>query len=326
MRPCLVLAALVACGDNLQGLPFDQFDEASQRARCERLVRCGLFAESSTCDGFFRKRPNLDLEAAVAAGLVRYSGTAAELCLKALAAQSCDSASRDGRLVPDVCRSVFTGFSSAGEDCVSDEECESGVCVNPACGQLCCRGVCREKRAPKPVGGPCELDGDCVHDLACGRDGVCHVLGGEGDLCDDDNECAYGSACIGPSELMAGNCRKQPLLGEVCLYQRCAELGAICAGTCVPIGLAGSPCVSAKDCSPFTLCDSDLQRCVEVPTLGEPCSTICAGESWCDGLTHACADPKPNGEPCSASDQCASLFCGEGVVFDACDAFPQCFP
>lgn len=323
----LALAAtLFACGDNEAGLPLESFETSILHARCERLTRCGQFADVDTCDAYFRKRPNLDLEAALAAGVVRYSGPAASLCIAELAAQSCDTSSRDARVPPDVCLHVFTGTRAEGDHCTLDEECASGSCDSPPCGSPCCPGQCRPNRTPAPAGAQCELDRDCRHDLFCGRDGTCHGLGGDGALCADDNECDYGFACIGPSELMEGNCRKQPAIGEPCLYQRCADLGAFCnAGTCSPSGLPGARCTSSKDCSPFMLCDATLESCVDVPRLGAACTTICAGEAWCDNETETCAEPKQNAEPCSAGDQCESLFCEEGVVFDACGPMPRCF-
>ncbi len=325
VRRFLALVPILACGDNLQGVPFDQFEDALLRARCARFTRCGLVAQLDSCESFFRERPNFDRDTAVAARVVHYSGAAAELCLDALASQSCDTSSREGRLVPEVCEKVFAGQLDGGADCASDEECESGVCVKPSCSELCCSGVCRPKSTPQPAGAPCEIDLDCRHDLFCNRDNRCSQLIPEGGPCDDDNECVYGSACIGPSEFMSGTCRPAPALGEECPYLRCAEIGAVCRdGLCVPLGLAGSPCTTAKECSPFLLCNRDSQRCEEVPSLGEPCSTICAGEAWCDGSL--CLAPKENGEPCGASDQCLSLNCEEGVAFDACGAYPRCFP
>ena len=61
-----------------------------QRARCERLTRCGLFADEGSCTDYFWVLSDPGLAAAVAAHEVEYDGAVAELCVEALAAQSCD--------------------------------------------------------------------------------------------------------------------------------------------------------------------------------------------------------------------------------------------
>jgi hypothetical protein len=319
VRWSLAVLAVCACGDNVVGTPFSEFEAASDRARCERFVRCGLFTDNDACNGFFRKRPDIDLAAAVARGIVRYSGPAADECLAALAAQSCDTSSRDARTQPAACAEMFRGSVKTGDACALDEECASGVCALPTCNQACCTGTCHARRA-SAIGDACELDVDCTGDAFCGGDKLCHALGAVGIDCERDNECDYGLACIGPSQLMPGNCRAQPRIGEPCLYLRCGELGATCtAGTCVALGLPGAPCTSAKDCSPFAVCDTSTGACATVPSLGEPCTVGCAGEAWCDASdTHLCSTPKPINSMCSSDDQCASLFCDEGPIFDAC--------
>ena len=66
--------------------------------------------------------------------------------------------------------------------------------------------------------------------------------------------------------------------------------------------------------------------CAEIPALGEACvATGCAGESWCDFEAQLCAPPKTNNEPCTADDQCESLLCEEGPLFDFCTERVPCF-
>jgi hypothetical protein len=324
MRLVGLAVLLLGCGDNVTGLPLSELDGAADRARCERLVRCGVFVDANACDGFFRKRPDTDLAAAIAAGLVVYNGPAAEQCFEALANQSCDASSRDARTVPATCADMFIGTLGTGEPCALDEECKSGTCLVPACPELCCPGTCHKARAA--IGGACELDVDCGSEAFCGSDSACHPHALEGELCDRDVDCDYGLACIGPSDLMPGNCRKQPLLGEPCLYQRCAEIGAMCvSGTCIAVGLPGAPCTKPSDCSSGALCDSASGTCIALPRLGEPCTSLCAGEAWCDVFdTSTCRAPQEDNAPCTSNDQCASLFCAEGVVFDFCATLEQC--
>ncbi|MBS1121877.1 MAG: Tryptophan synthase alpha chain [Deltaproteobacteria bacterium] len=327
-RPLVVLALLYGCGDNLTGTPLDQLDAEADRVRCERLVRCGLFADDGSCDGFFRLRPDLDLTAAIAAGVVRYDGASASQCHDALATISCDTSARDARIQPRACTQMFSGTLDDDAPCSLDEECSSGTCSIPVCPELCCTGTCREVRPIAKVDEPCELDLDCVPDTFCGKDLACHPLVAEGGLCDDDRECDYHLGCIGPSDLMAGNCRALPLVGESCPYLRCAELGAVCDAShvCVAVGLPGAPCTSGDDCSPVARCDADAGVCTEVPRLGEACTFACAGESFCDVMgSQTCVAPRADTEPCFSDFECASLYCAEGPAFDACAERPLCF-
>lgn len=327
LRRFVLLATLAACGDNNVGLTLEDFDETIAQARCDRFVRCGLFADDATCAGYFRKRPDVDLEAALAAGAVRYHGPSAEACVAALAESPCDETSREVRVPPLACAEMFIGTIKIGEACQLDEECISGACEIPFCEMLCCPGTCLTRRATVAIDEPCTRDDECVDDSSCNDAGVCAELGGEGDLCRSDHDCIYGSGCIGPSELMPGNCRKLGAIGEACPYMRCSELGAVCqGGNCVPVGLPGDPCASASNCSPFALCDQPAAKCIAVPSLGEPCTSRCAGESFCERVvTNSCVEPYENGTSCSFDDQCASLECLEGEFRNVCRDRSVCF-
>lgn len=325
MRSVLFAALVCACGDNHTGISIDEFNQAKTAAQCARFARCGLFQDKATCQAFFRKRPDRDLEAAVAAGVVRYEGASAERCLEALADATCDGASREARVLPRACEDMFVGSLTAGEPCALDEECISGACDVPLCGELCCVGTCRPAVAFASVGEACERDDDCVPDAFCGDDSTCEVLGLDGDICRADRQCAFGFGCIGATPQMPGNCRALGANDEPCPYLRCAEIGASCKnGHCTAVGLPGDPCTSAADCSPFVRCDLELGRCAPVPSLGEACLGACAGEAYCDPDAQICVAPRENTAPCSAANQCESLFCAEGPAFDACADRPLC--
>lgn len=327
MRCLSLLVIVCACGDNLTGTPFDELEVEANRARCERFVRCGLFAEEATCTSFFRKRPDVNLHAAIAAGIVRYDGPSAERCHRELAALTCDTSAREARVRSLACEQMFAGTLPAGAACRLGEECRSGACEVPACPEACCTGTCRAARAFAELDAACTLDDDCVDDAYCGDDLVCHPLVTTGGSCESDCECEFHLGCIGATPLMAGNCRELPLVGEPCPYLRCAELGATCqAGRCIALGLPGAPCASGADCSPFAQCDAAANRCVDTPRLAEPCTARCAGEAWCDFMgLGMCTAPQPNGAPCGSDDQCLSLDCVEGPAFDSCADRPLCF-
>jgi len=317
-----------ACGDNLTGTPIEEFQAEADAARCAYLVRCGLFASADTCGAFFRDRPDVDRDAALAAGKVYYNGVAAQRCHAALAELSCDAASREGRVLPAACDEIFNGLVDDGDACAFDTECRSERCDTTGCEPFtCCSGTCLATRERAAIGKGCEVSADCVVDAYCAPEGVCQRLVGEGGSCDVDGDCDYGLACIGASELMPGNCRAMPLVGESCPYLRCAEIGATCNAShvCVPLGLPGAACASAADCSPFARCDVASGTCADVPTLGQACEGTCAGEAFCEAGSKTCVAPLANTTPCTSDNQCASLFCGEGPVFDACADQQACF-
>lgn len=283
-----------------------------------------MIGDVESCLAFNRTFSDASLERAVTNGIIRYDGPSAETCLAELAALSCDASSKNARLVSRACADVFIGERQDGEVCGFDEECRSGSCQIPACGDECCFGECRE-RLHSSIGGPCEVDAQCVPETFCGNDMKCHALVPEGGECVDDAECEFGAGCISPSELMPGNCRKLPALGEVCLYMRCADINGVCRdGSCIELGLPGAECVTSKDCSPFAQCNDGI--CTPFPQLGEPCAGPCAGDSYCDDeSTNLCAKLKTDSEPCGAGDECASGFCKEGVAFASCEQRPICF-
>jgi len=321
----LVAATLLAaCGDHGPSIALEDLYAETVRARCDRLVRCGLVTSPETCTAYFRTPDENALHAAIAARKIRYDGADALRCLDALAAQPCDETSREVRAPIEACERMLRGTLAVGAECSFDAECSSGSCDAPPClPDTCCTGKCLATHTAA-AGAPCTIDDDCVARTFCGPQRTCAPLSGRGQPCRVDANCDYGFACIGASDLEDGACRAMPLLGESCPYMRCAELGAVCnsAQLCVPIGLPGAPCMTGLDCSPLLECGAD-GRCADAPHLGEPCAISCAGEAWCS--QGRCVAPLENTTPCTADNQCASLYCEEGVVFDQCADRPVCF-
>ena len=323
----LALAALVAAGcDDAPSIAFEDLHAEQLRARCDYLTRCGLFASGEACAAYFRVPDERQLHDAIAAGKIRYDGVKALACQTALAALTCDQGAREARVVTD-CDGVLTGKVPDGDACNFDGECASGRCDEAVCPMdTCCNGACLATEQRAAAGAACETDAGCIADAFCGKDRTCHELAKVGQTCTRDAECDYGLGCIGADELMDGNCRALPLIGQPCPYMRCAEAGARCDATrlCVAVGLPGAPCAGPDDCSSYARCDTAAGRCVESPTLGMQCEGFCAGEAWCNLMTSTCVPPLENTTPCTSDNQCASLFCDEGVVFDQCADRPVC--
>lgn len=326
MRKALFLLLCAACGDNNTGIPFEELEAVANRARCDRLVRCGLFPDDGSCVTFFRKDPQVNLRAALERDIVRYDGASARQCEEALALVGCNELERDARVLPESCELMFRGTREDGATCAVDEECRSGLCDAPGCPEgQCCTGTCGRQRYAK-LDEICVADLDCFPDAYCASTMTCQPLVGVGGECRSDRQCGYGLGCIGANQFMPGNCRKLPLLGEPCPYMRCAEIGAYCSGgTCMARGLPGAVCESNADCSPFMEC-SESKVCAALPRLAEPCTSRCAGESTCNVDTGRCEAPRADGELCTSGDQCESLVCVDGPAFESCIPAPVCIP
>lgn len=323
------IAIVPACSS--ASVRLEDFEQAAQEAKCTRLVRCGLFVSAEACDGYFRSPPVSSLGPAQVAGRLDFDGVAARQCDDALAAEGCDPAARDVRVVPDACWKQFHGRIADGDPCSFDQECASSRCDLPACGDgVCCVGTCGPTRPRGHAGDACDRTSECI-DGFCGGDHMCHALGVAQASCTSDEQCDYGLACLQASPSLPGTCGTLPKIGELCPYHRCAGLSATCDASthCIALGLPGAPCSAHGDCSPFAECDMANHVCIELPGLGMRCDVACAGESWCDfevdPTLGTCMEPQPNGTPCDEADKCASQSCKPGPVFASCEDYPVCF-
>jgi len=330
----LLVAALglaaTACSE--PSIAFDQLDRELQRARCERLVRCGLFADDASCLAYFWVLSDPSVAGAIAARKVDYDGALARQCVDATAAQSCDLTAPEARAAPAACSRMLAGTLAGGAACAIDAECASGTCEPATCPEIgCCVGACRPVQPPGAAGTACAKSSECAPALVCASDRTCRELASSGQDCASDRECAAGLGCINPLSTMPGTCRALPHRGEDCPYLRCADEGLRCdeaTRRCVALGLPGAACSGPGECSPYLECDPDAQRCREFPQLGMPCRAGCGGEAFClrDGApTGTCAAPQPDGSPCTAYNECASFYCEAGPIFDSCKDAPVCF-
>lgn len=327
----VVVLAAAACG--APSIALDQLDQEIQAARCERLVRCGLFADDASCLAYFWVLSDPSLHGAVAVHKVGYDGAVAKRCVEALAAQSCDRTAPDARTDPGVCAGMFSGTLAGGAACSIDAECASATCEMPDdCPAIgCCVGSCRAAQAPGGSGTACAKASDCASGLVCAANRSCRAPAPAGADCAADRECATGLGCINPLPTMPGTCRALPHRDEDCPYGRCADEGLRCdpaSGRCVALGLPGAPCSGAGDCSPYLECDAGGKTCRAFPQLGMPCRAGCGGEAFCarnEAPTGICAAPQPNGSPCTAYNECASFYCEAGPIFDSCKDAPVCY-
>jgi hypothetical protein len=307
-----VLLLLVGCG----GIAFEDYAQEVDDARCEYLVRCHVVATAPDCHASLEQSVIVSpsLPTAIQGGIVQYDEDAAQSCVDALAGLSCDLAEQVDALAP--CDDVYAGTLDDGAACGFDLECVSGRCATPACEEACCIGMCLPATALPDIDEACSTF--CVDGAYCGADSLCHASLPKGAACDATTICVYGLYCAGASQGGSGVCSNLPREGESC-EGPCAEEGLRClSGACQPVGLAGDPCDTDGDCSPFYSCNPD-RLCGRYPTLGMPCLGRCSGDAYCESAV--CVEQKPPGAGCTYNIECTTHFCGDG---DVCGDPPLC--
>jgi len=312
-------AAVAACSSS--SVPYDDWATERQNALCKRDVRCGLFESQAACLAYFRVLPDPSLAKAIADHKVSYDSEAAFECISALAKLSCDTTSKDFRVVP-TCDDVFNGVVAGGDECGIAAECKTGSCMlgSGCSADTCCAGACTAG-PPSAIGGPCHVDADCAPSLYCSAlDQTCHALGQDGDTCYIDSECDYGLGCV--TTTSPGVCHALGASGGACPYGRCANDGETCQGstmTCVPVGLPGGPCMTAADCSPYGACNTAAEMCSDAPDIGQTCTGNCEADARCDLVASGqCEALTMDGNACDTDRDCASGYCLEGPAFDSC--------
>jgi len=171
-----------------------------------------------------------------------------------------------------------------GQACGCAGDCQSGFCVDGVCCNSACTDTCKtcnDQSAPGictfvPSGGQAPPGSCAMGDAStCGLDGTC------------DGK---------------GQCRKYPA-GTVCNPGTCDGASVSDVNVCDGEGRCKSG--PATICAPYN-CDSTTNKC----------ATSCKTNSDCASgvlCTNGSCGLKPNGAVCSASDECKSTFCADGV-------------
>lgn len=187
-----------------------------------------------------------------------------------------------------------SGPQPYGAICESPEGCESGMCVDGYCSQLCKRlSDCPPVReAPDPAkaagtaGGPCKEDGTCRKGLMC-VSGECLRAFDCGRV-DEHTLACYARVYDTRSHTTGHNCSMDGLCGQT--Y------------TCI-----GAPADADRYCSPT--CEEDKQC---------PPEYRCARLTDYEGNTQRRCMRRRFGHPCDIDDQCAGTSKSElGCVKDA---------
>lgn len=217
-----------------------------------------------------------------------------------------------------------------GGRCIQSLELAAESCA----GDLAYRGIpgaCTVAyRGDAPLGGACEVTGDCAPDpqgfvkcehsqLAGGS--VCHVdiRGMLGDPCHLGCQLAtdYGLCHVGRDE-------EDPEFDPSVVVTCYAEDGLMCDyyDGCVPTLGLGCPCLlSLADCNPLHHCDGEGGDTVCQPRggAGTPCTgnQNCTVDHYCprDEEPASCRPRKHASEPCVENDECIGGFC----ILSACN-------
>lgn len=317
MRRASVFALLAAAGCSGE-ISIAELPGALNDARCIYLERCGVVANRDHCLAVLAHIAIDDPspEAAHDAGKLAYDPSRARDCIDAYGALPCDLTAQAADALA-ACDDILTGTLAEGDSCGFDRECESNNCVVAPCAMACCTGACGPAQPLPDIGEPCTAL--CAGDAYCGLDSTCHAPLPQGAACSDE-PCARGLYCKGRTATTSGACTPYPHLGEPC-ETVCAEVNAVCLGTCVAAGVLGDACVSDAQCSSYYTCTAG--QCALMPTRGMPCTRTCGDESWCN--SDVCDAQKANGAACLRNDECLSHYCARTNATGSCADVPLCY-
>lgn len=304
------------------GIPFDEVFDRYVTAVCESIVACGQLANQQICELYFGGEINVGLAqfgAGVADGTLIYDGVAAATCLASFDGQSCDATSEERREEPPACANVFVGTVADGGTCFIDDQCVSGTCDVPECGEACCEGTCGPSNPLAELGESC-VDTACVAGAFCDETATCAALLAAAAPCTYAEQCDYGLSCLG------GSCGVAPTTGQACPDGECALIGDRCTdGICATLGGVGDSCATVN-CQNGLYCNqSGAPVCAEFPTVGQSCAALgFCQEGYCDGVSGLCKVRQATGAACDGQLACASGYCDETVDPAVCAEPPAC--
>jgi hypothetical protein len=279
---------------------------AAQYATCEKATTAALAPVRTS----FSDLICTPVEKAVAAGRAKFDAAAADRCIAALKAATCEVAI--DVMDSSACTGVVTGTVANGGACYDSLECTSGSCSADAA----CPGTCV---AFLRAGDACgDTVAECGPGLECGPARTCVTPSQPGGPC----PCVASEYCDSTS-----TCRAVQTSGACTASDQCAFGWACAGGACLPYVGVGADCTPGAMiwdqtvCGPGTYC-TQAGKCALWPTVGESCATypVCA-PGYCDPADQMCKASKPKGSACSAFYECETLACeGNVCVLPYCAA------
>jgi hypothetical protein len=304
-------AVIGACNtSSTTSIGIEQLPSKLVEETCESAVQCGTYPDQATCAGATSMDASMaPLMAEVAAGIVKYDGEAANICVQAMERQTsqCKQSQQGRTTLPPACDNMFVGTVANGAACVNDEECVSGACDRSACTDACCAGTCvvdGSGAGTVPAGIACATNDDCVSGTYCATSeaaSVCTAQLDAGQTCDDNTQCVLGTACImTPDSNGALVCAEPPTTGQPCaapgVCDSPKDFCDLASLTCQPRLVVGAPCdPAAAGCVAYAYCGAG-GTCVARGTVGAACDpppavSTCLAGLLCDG--GACASAAP---------------------------------
>ena len=234
---------------------------------------------------------------------------------------SCDGHGACPAAVTVTCDKGCEGMICAGDECVSDKDCNDDK-------KYCAAGLCTPKGAP---GSACSsatacqtgfcTDGVCCDSACLGQCEACDASGSMG-TCSavpkGDSPHGGRTACVTDGSVCGGVCDGATL--DNCKY----PFDVVCrAGTCAPGAGPDDPATSTLEasCVGNGSCPAEQQQLCGVDgcdTKGKQCDGACAADKnackagqYCSG--GECVPRRPVASTCANDAQCDSNFCVDGV-------------
>jgi hypothetical protein len=287
------------------GIALQDYEHKYGIAECAFAAKCGLMPDTATCKRVVAPDPNVaQAVASVVFGTLGYDPVAAQACVTALTASTCDSGVGTAlpKTVTDACTKVFTGLHADGGPCFVGAECTSGKCKPAAmCADSCCLGTCDEL-------------GDAIaQDMPCGA-----TVPGK--------TCILGTYC----DTMLMKCTALKQANDPCTQADACVSGQRCdvggTGVCFQAAASGAKCnpaLKVDPCSAFNeFCDMTAASCVKLPGPGQPCTpaNTCQADSYCEAMM--CKLFPVETEACGATPCLGSLKCtGDAMKMGTCLPF-----
>jgi hypothetical protein len=263
----------------------------------------------------------------------------AGLCIQHCGDEACDGTETCGSSRPFSC-GADCGGCQAGQFCVADDDCGSGVCglfmgIVPF--------LCTER---KTAGKPCSHDNECFSGNCFPGPGFCVQRCGD-TVCDGTERCGGSRtlACTSDCDkcLLGDACRfNDDCASGICNFLKCTDARKDLGGTCSTdaacrsdncvLGLCAQRCgdglcEGTEGCGATNplACTADCGRC----TTGTPCIANPDCASGICNFFQCLGAPRGAGSLCSTDAACVSGNCVAGVCAPrcgdrACDGLEVC--
>jgi hypothetical protein len=264
---------------------LDAFADAYAHAWCDGLASCCHFwpfhADVCLDSARLRARQGVALGAAPEFASPFFNAAARDTCLAQIQkiVASCPATTFQHDAAPQ-CASVFTkGSAPLGASCQSGDDCAP----TPDQPPLCADGKCAMVAMNLPAGASCAGPfAKCASDLACGTvDYTCGPKIALGKRCSYDSDCVDGAYCDGVCTLIGND-------GDRCAgITSCHATSSCIGGVCQPLAQTGSSCTSSSACLLGDYCSPQTKVCTTRVPIGEPCpfsptnEEPCAEDGWC---------------------------------------------